>query len=86
MSKTYYISVRGRAMTEEVTLETKQLAEISLYMFEQYRKDLTMFYTSGKHHVAIPQFHHWLRQLIAAEEAEHNLEMIRIYNELKEVK
>ena len=53
-------------MTEEVTLETKQLAEISLYMFEQYRKE---FYTSGKHHVAIPQFHHWLRQLIDAEEA-----------------
>ena len=54
-------------MTEEITLETKQLAEISLYMFEQYRKE---FYTPGKHHVAIPQFHHWLQQLIGTEEAE----------------
>ena len=55
------------AMTEEITLETKQLAEISLYMFEQYRKE---FYTPGKHHMAIPQFHHWLQQLIGTEEAE----------------
>ena len=54
-------------MKEEITLETKQLAEISLYMFEQYRKE---FYTSGKHHIAIPQFHHWLQQLIGTEEAE----------------
>ncbi len=54
-------------MKEEITLETKQLAEISLYMFEQYRKE---FYTSGKHHVAVPQFHHWLQQLIITEEAE----------------
>ena len=52
-------------MKEEITLETKQLAEISLYMFEQYRKE---FYTPGKHHVAIPQFHHWLQQLISTEE------------------
>ena len=57
----------GRAMKEEITLGTKQLAEISLYMFEQYRKE---FYTPGKHHVAIPQFHHWLQQLIDVEEAE----------------
>ena len=45
----------------EIVLETKQLAEISLYMFEQYRKE---FFTVGKHHVAVPQFHHWLQQLI----------------------
>ena len=45
----------------------KQLAEISLYMFEQYRKE---FYPPGKHHVAIPQFHHWLQQLLDTEEAE----------------
>jgi len=32
-------------MKEKITLETKQLAEISLYMFEQYRKE---FYTPGK--------------------------------------
>ena len=54
-------------MKEEITLETKQLAEISLYMFEQYRKE---FYTPGKHRVAVPQFHHWLQQLISTEEAE----------------
>ena len=36
-------------MTEEITLGTKQIAEISLYMFEQYRKE---FYTPGKHHAA----------------------------------
>lgn len=52
----------------EITLETKQLAEISLYMFEQYRKE---FYTSGKHHVAVPQFHHWLQQLIRENEDTH---------------
>lgn len=51
----------------EIVLETKQLAEISLYMFEQYRKE---FFTAGKHHVAVPQFHHWLQQLISTEEAE----------------
>lgn len=49
----------------EITLETKQLAEISLYMFEEYRKE---FFTSGKHHVAVPQFHHWLHQLISENE------------------
>jgi len=54
-------------MTEEITLGTKQLAEISLYMFEQYRKE---FYAPGKHHVVIPQFHHWLQQLISTKEAE----------------
>lgn len=54
-------------MAGEITLETKQLAEISLYMFEQYRKE---FYAPGKHHVAIPQFHHWLQQLISTEEAD----------------
>ncbi len=52
-------------MTEEITLGTKQIAEISLYMFERYRKE---FYTPGKHHVAIPQFHHWLQQLIKESE------------------
>jgi len=51
----------------EIVLETKQLAEVSLYMFEQYRKE---FFTPGKHHVAVPQFHHWLQQLISTEEAE----------------
>lgn len=50
----------------EIVLETKQLAEVSLYMFEQYRKE---FFTAGKHHVAIPQFHHWLQQLINESEA-----------------
>ena len=50
----------------EIVLETKQLAELSLYMFEQYRKE---FFTPGKYHVAVPQFHHWLQQLINESEA-----------------
>lgn len=49
----------------EIILETKQLAEVSLYMFEQYRKE---FFTPGKHHFAVPQFHHWLQQLIKESE------------------
>ena len=51
---------------QEIVLETKQLAEISLYMFEQYQKE---FFTPGKHHVAVPLFHHWLQQLIKESEA-----------------
>lgn len=54
----------------EIVLETRQLAEVSLYMFEQYRKE---FFTSGKHHVAVPQFHHWLQQLINESEATDGL-------------
>ena len=54
----------------EIVLETKQLAEVSLYMFEQYRKE---FFTPGKHHVAVPQFHHWLQQLIKESEATDEL-------------
>lgn len=69
-------------MKEEITLGTKQLAEISLYLFEQYRKEFAEislytfeqyrkeFYTPGKHHVAVPQFHHWLQQLINEERIE----------------
>lgn len=54
----------------EIVLETKQLAEVSLYMFEQYQEE---FFTPGKHHVAIPQFHHWLQQLINESEATNEL-------------
>ena len=50
---------------EEVILNTKQCAEVALYMWENYRKE---FYTSGKHHIAVPQFHHWLQQLIKNED------------------
>ena len=52
----------------EIVLETKQLAELSLYMFEQYRKE---FFTPGKHHVIVPQFHNWLQQLIKENENTH---------------
>lgn len=55
----------------EIVLETRQLAEVSLYMFEQYQKE---FFTSGKHHVAVPQFHHWLHQLINESEATDELD------------
>lgn len=44
----------------EYELDTKQCAEVALYMYEAYRKE---FYASGKHHISVPQFHHWLQQL-----------------------